>query len=278
MNKISSSPRSYRKDIFRIIGIFFLFLLGQMAALLMAFALTSISKTENSPLMLMNGQLPVSVTALGISTIVIDGLLIATLCLFKWSKLKFNKSCPTSFPATGKQILYFTAIFILIALGFNLLWGLLSLNDGGSTALFFKFKGNIWVMILTVFIGPLTEEIVFRAGLLRILNRHFQTLGAIFLSALLFAVAHGNFAQGFNAFFLAIPLGFLYLRSRDLRFCLPAHIANNLLGWQGLHHPQYADIGTQWPVALQIIVAIFLIFIGSIGLFCKKAPIYHSYL
>lgn len=79
-------------------------------------------------------------------------------------------------------------------------------------------------------IVPITEEVVFRGAMLRKL---LEWLGqdrrwiAIGISALIFAIAHGNLAQGPHAFLFGLFLGWLFYRTNSILPGLVFHWVNN---------------------------------------------------
>lgn len=80
--------------------------------------------------------------------------------------------------------------------------------------------------------APVTEEVVFRGGilrsLLRAMNGRYHWL-AIALSAALFGWVHGNWAQGINAFLLGLMLGWLYYRTDSVVPGIIMHWVNNTI-------------------------------------------------
>ena len=54
---------------------------------------------------------------------------------------------------------------------------------------------------------------------------------AIFISALLFAIAHGNMAQGVNALLLGLLLGWLYYHTGSIIPGIAFHWMNNTLAY-----------------------------------------------
>lgn len=84
--------------------------------------------------------------------------------------------------------------------------------------------------------APLTEELVFRAGLQDVLARRWarRRLGrscAVVVASLLFAAAHGLLAPGVLAaltFFPSLLLGALYARTGRLPHAVALHAAFNL--------------------------------------------------
>ena len=77
-------------------------------------------------------------------------------------------------------------------------------------------------------IGPLAEEAIFRGAILRrLLEKKWNPWFAIVISAILFAVAHGNFAQGMTAIIMGCFMGWIYYRTRSIMPCFLVHAVNN---------------------------------------------------
>lgn len=77
-------------------------------------------------------------------------------------------------------------------------------------------------------IGPLAEEVVFRGAIeRRLLEKNWSPWYAIVISALFFAVAHMNFAQGFTATVIGIFMGWVYYRTRSIWPTVFIHVLNN---------------------------------------------------
>ena len=147
----------------------------------------------------------------------------------------------------------FIGSFLLICVGLSLLITPLGLDDGGMTDQALQIK-EYWGGVLLLCIGgPAIEEVVFRDGILRHLRtRGLNAWAAILISAATFAVVHGNLSQFVTAFPLGILLGFLYVRTGDLRLCLPAHILNNTIAVMGLLFPKIDDFIEQMPLLLML--------------------------
>lgn len=77
-------------------------------------------------------------------------------------------------------------------------------------------------------ISPLAEEAVFRGILYNRCKRYIGTLPAIFLSALLFGLFHGNLVQGIYAFVMGLLMAGLYERFHSFAVPLLFHAAANL--------------------------------------------------
>ena len=78
-------------------------------------------------------------------------------------------------------------------------------------------------------------------------RRGVQVPVAIGASALVFAIVHGNLAQGIPALLLGIALGILYHRSRSVWLCVAAHVANNTVAALLMFLP---DLPDSWWLSL----------------------------
>lgn len=97
--------------------------------------------------------------------------------------------------------------------------------------MFESMLGSKWALLVIGVLAPATEEVVFRGALLRKLLTIKALPGhwtAIAISALAFAVLHGNLAQGVNALLMGLVLGWLYYRTGSIVPSLVLHCVNNL--------------------------------------------------
>ena len=84
------------------------------------------------------------------------------------------------------------------------------------------------IMIFSVLLPAICEEALCRFAILRLLAPH-GAKGAIVVSALFFALMHGNFYQMPYAFIAGLALGALTLSSRSVMLAVIFHALNNLL-------------------------------------------------
>jgi membrane protease YdiL (CAAX protease family) len=82
------------------------------------------------------------------------------------------------------------------------------------------------VLVLAALVGPVLEEVLFRAGILRGLLAAIDERAAVVVSALLFALVHDGASQP-PVFVIGLLLGLLYARTRSLWPCAIAHVAFN---------------------------------------------------
>ena len=84
-------------------------------------------------------------------------------------------------------------------------------------------------IIIVSLIGPFVEELIFRKFIIDRLNIYGEKI-AIFVSALLFGLFHGNLFQFFYAFFLGLIFGYVYLRYGKLLYTVLLHVIINFMG------------------------------------------------
>ena len=126
-----------------------------------------------------------------------------------------------------------------------------------------------FAVFVVVILGPFVEELVFRAGIFRLLHKKIGVLQAMVISSLLFGIVHGNLSQGIPAAILGMALALLYFRSDDLRLCFPAHVVNNAFAVLALHFPAMGNCGANWPAAIQVLLGLLLLVLGFAGLMMR---------
>lgn len=106
-----------------------------------------------------------------------------------------------------------------------------------------RFLGYLLVYSLVV---PIAEELFFRGSLLPWLQRRVGAVSAVSLSALCFAVAHGDLVQACIAAPVGLLLGTMRVAGADLGACILAHAVHNSLflcaGAGLVAHPLVAPI------------------------------------
>jgi len=78
-------------------------------------------------------------------------------------------------------------------------------------------------------VGPLIEEILFRAICYNILKKMFGSRWAIFISALMFGIYHGNIVQGIYSFIMGVLIAVGYEYSRDFKIPVASHGLTNMI-------------------------------------------------
>lgn len=89
---------------------------------------------------------------------------------------------------------------------------------------------NIFILLGTIFIIPIFEEIIFRGAIFGTLKRNLNVIVALILQAIIFAVMHGNLLQGVYTFILGIIVGLAYLYTKSIWGDILCHMTYNLFG------------------------------------------------
>ena len=98
---------------------------------------------------------------------------------------------------------------------------------------------SLWLRVLVmVILAPIIEEYIFRKQLIDRMNVYGGAL-AVFTSALMFGLFHGNLSQLFYAFTLGLVFGYVYLKTGRLRYSVGLHMLINFLG--GVLAPDLLD-------------------------------------
>lgn len=84
----------------------------------------------------------------------------------------------------------------------------------------------IFVLINSALIPALIEEFTFRGAIIGIFRR-YGDIGAIFISTVMFSLAHGNFVQIPYTFMFGIGLGVTRVLTNSIWPCIIAHFINN---------------------------------------------------
>ncbi len=83
------------------------------------------------------------------------------------------------------------------------------------------------MLLYASFLGPITEEIVFRGFIMRGLQK-YGSYYAIIMSAVIFGAFHGNFVQSIFAALVGLVLGYTAMRY-SLKWSILLHVINNFI-------------------------------------------------
>ncbi len=132
---------------------------------------------------------------------------------------------------------------IIIAIGIISLFGLqyfISIIDKFLTTVGYPLQNSTSIdpkdagtFILAIFvmavIPSITEELLFRGIILQGLRKRFGDIGAIYMTALLFALMHMSFQQLIYPFILGSIMGYIVIRTGSLISSIVVHFINNFL-------------------------------------------------
>ena len=118
------------------------------------------------------------------------------------------------------------------------------------------------VVVLTVLVAPIVEELFFRGFLLHRWARRWGTPTAVVASSALFAALHGEWI---GHFLFGVVMAALYLRTRQLWMPIAAHAINNgivalitlvdLLQHTPAESTSLAELRSQWPLGFVALIA-----------------------
>ena len=118
------------------------------------------------------------------------------------------------------------------------------------------------VVVLTVFVAPIVEELFFRGFLLHRWARRWGTPTAVVATSAVFAVLHGKWI---GHFLFGVVMAALYLRTRRLWMPIVAHAINNgivslvalvdLLRRTPAESTSLAELRSQWPLGVAALFA-----------------------
>lgn len=132
-----------------------------------------------------------------------------------------------------------------------------------------------WVVLLAVSVfAPFFEEWLCRGLVLRGMLKRTKPWTAIMISALFFALIHGNLQQGVPAFLMGIIFGYVYYRTGSLKLTMLMHFVNNTFAYLIAQVPSlknvdyFMDVLSPWAyagiyaAAVMILVSGFVLFRG----------------
>ena len=260
------------KDFLKSAGLFCLFLSLQLIIPFLALGLSQIQVFHGAQFNLpgIEGKLlAITIPAMAFSFFIVQLAYVLLLHFTGWARIKLFSGKSANFGFSGMPILHFTGAFVVMSLGLGLMLQPLKMDDGNSVALLRQLTTNIWGILSVTIVGTLAEELTYRAGILRLTQKHIGNIGAFILSSLMFAVVHGNLQQGVPAFILGFALAYLYVRTEDLRLCWAAHLANNVIALLTIRIPALEHFGDSWPIPQQVGIGALMFILGAVGLLMK---------
>ena len=125
------------------------------------------------------------------------------------------------------------------------------------------FSGFVMSLFRVVIVAGVIEEVIMRGYTLGNL-RFYGDKFAIAMSAVVFALIHGNFTQIPFAFLSAFGLGYFSVKTGTLWTGVIIHIVNNLISVVFYYTPEF--IGEELNVFLQVIIIYGSVIAGAFAL------------
>ncbi len=125
-------------------------------------------------------------------------------------------------------------------------------------------NGNLALTLLyAVFIGPVSEEMIFRGAIFDRVYTAFPFWKANVIQAALFGIYHMNIIQGLYAFCLGIVLGLIVKTTGSILCSMLTHIIFNGTSYL---LPVLLGTGLFWVNVIAVIVMLFLVAAGIYGI------------
>ena len=161
-------------------------------------------------------------------------VLVLPIAFWMQKKQKEEVSAADGHLLTGRQFVIAAGLCFVGGGILNLLWsGVMNLfqitEKFSNTAQEQLLGSQILIQIVGLgFLVPLAEEMIFRGLIYRRMRNWFPAFLAVTLSALLFAVYHGNPVQMIYAFPMAIILALLLEKGKSMMFPVLFHMGANM--------------------------------------------------
>ena len=139
-----------------------------------------------------------------------------------------------------------------------------------------KDKGTL--ILLAVIMAPIFEEIVFRGIIQKgLMNKGIKPWKAIFISAVIFGLVHGNPWQFVGAVLLGSVLGLVYYKTKSLLLPILLHAFNNLCSAVLIFYGKTESFADTFHVSEWLVLGVgILLFTTFFYLFMKKYRVHYS--
>lgn len=165
-------------------------------------------------------------SSLGITLIYSLGLGLTILFALR---LRHNKTLAWNEAFPPKILVIGLLMIIPFHIGLDPLREMLPEAEGFNSLSRNLLETPITTLVLFVLAAPVLEEILFRGIILDGYLTHYNRWTAISISALFFALVHGNWQQGVGALGMGLYFGWVYLKTNSLYAVIILHAANNFV-------------------------------------------------
>lgn len=153
----------------------------------------------------------------------------------------------------GKAYGYLGMATVGLALGLNILLSLIGLTENSQA--YQAVAESQYAAILPIgliclgVITPIAEELLFRGIIFNCMKRYMKLQAAMLVSAVFFAIYHGNSVQALYAAAMGFLIAYAYVYFGDFRIAVAVHVAANVLVYL-LTYTSAALLLTNWPVCV----------------------------
>lgn len=186
------------------------------------------------------------------------------VCTLVYRRIRRGTKKTLRFSVRGLNPILLLWGFIMMSAATIVIEPVIDLLPIPSSALYGR---GFWAVLTVIVMAPVLEELLCRGIILESVRAKFGVVAALFLSALFFAVLHGNLALAFNAFVLGLILGFIYIETNSILSVIILHALNNgvafLLIMVGLNEMTLRSVINNQTFYTIVYVVSLLLFIGS---------------
>lgn len=158
------------------------------------------------------------------------------------------------------------AFFSLSSMGIEACFNQLGFSILGDIDAATSRSSTVSMLLYASFIGPITEEIVFRGYIMRGFQKH-GSYYAIVISAVIFGAFHGNLMQSLFATLVGLVLGYVAM-NYSIRWSILLHIINNFVFGDVLSYMTKNMSESAQSIIIYTIEAIF--FIGMVAILVRR--------
>ena len=169
-------------------------------------------------------------SGLGLSLISVISMLLTVAAGLKLRKDWRLKTSSFPIPVIFLSILFIIAMHILI----DPLSEILPIPESLIKAFHTLLSQPYAAFFVIVISAPVLEEILFRGIILDGYLKNYKPWQGIIVSAFLFALLHGNLAQGIGAFGMGILFGWVYWKTNSIIPSVLLHFINNAVAFIGI--------------------------------------------
>ena len=186
--------------------------------------------------------------------------------MFKVNKKKMYRNVSTSFVDLFVQTIVFFTICIFSTYISNIVAGYLGVEEKLISSIGMSYdveylNNNLYLFMLLI-VTPMLEEYAFRGVLLNTLGKFGKMFG-LYASAIIFAIAHMNFAEMIPAFVMGVALGKTSFRYKSIKPTIVIHILFNILLYLLFILPPSITQYMAYGLAAIFIITIYLILSGK---------------
>lgn len=103
-------------------------------------------------------------------------------------------------------------------------------------------ESKIYIFLYICILAPLLEELIFRGILYNEIKKYYSEKYTIFITSILFAMAHFNLIQSTYTFILGICLGYIIYKYKDIKITIFIHFLNNVQGFIKIGYIEFEKI------------------------------------